>query len=195
MLHRIVDVFDENGSFAESFTVILAGAGSTPTDHDYETAGLQLARQKKLMPQQLFPSLRARVRPKPEMIWSSDMKPLSSPHRVLIVEDELLIAIMLEEIVAEAGFQVVGPVATLPEALALAESERLDAALLDIFLDEKTKVFAAADVLAERQIPFAFVTAFRDSEIELVHRDRPVWFKPLIPNQIVHGLTQLVAGG
>jgi CheY-like chemotaxis protein len=192
MLHRIVDVFDDDGSFVESFTVILVEAGGGLSDADYENAALQLARRKKLSPRLPFKSLKARVRP---AMRNLEMQQPSNAFRVLIVEDELLIAIMLEEIVTEAGFQVVGPVATLPEALALAASERLDAALLDVWLDENTRVYAAADVLADRHIPFAFVTAYRDSEIELPHRDRPVWFKPLMPNQIAHGLATLVAGG
>jgi CheY-like chemotaxis protein len=191
MLHRIVDVFDHDGSFVESFTIILVEAGRGSSDADYEIAALELASRKRLSPRLPFTSFKARVRP---VMRNSEMQQPSNAFRVLIVEDELLIAIMLEEIVTEAGFQVVGPVATLPEALALAASERLDAALLDVWLDEKTRVYAAADVLADRHIPFAFVTAYRDAEIEIAHRGRPVWFKPLLPNQIAHGLATLVAG-
>ncbi|MGK9168704.1 response regulator [Inquilinus limosus] len=120
------------------------------------------------------------------------MESRERPPRVLIVEDDTWIAAMLEEIVRSAGIEVVGPVGTLREAVQLASSERLDAALLDVGLGD-TDVYAAADVLEERNIPFAFVTARSEAEIELLHRGRPVWTKPLLQQQITQGLMDLIA--
>ncbi|MGK9230116.1 response regulator [Inquilinus limosus] len=111
--------------------------------------------------------------------------------RVLIVEDDTWIAAMLEDIVRSAGLEVVGPVGTLREAVRIASSEQLDAALLDIGLG-RTEVYAAADVLDERNIPFAFVTAKSEAEIELLHRGRPVWTKPILQQQITRGLKDLI---
>ncbi|WP_026870105.1 response regulator [Inquilinus limosus] len=113
------------------------------------------------------------------------------PPRVLIVEDDTWIAAMLEDIVRSAGLEVVGPVGTLREAVRIASSEQLDAALLDIGLG-RTEVYAAADVLDERNIPFAFVTAKSEAEIELLHRGRPVWTKPILQQQITRGLKDLI---
>lgn len=111
--------------------------------------------------------------------------------RVLIVEDDMWIAGMLAEIAASAGVEVVGPVSTLREAVRIASSERLDAALLDIELG-RAEVYAAADVLDERNIPFAFVTGRSEAEIELLHRGRPVWTKPFLQQQIANGLKELI---
>ena len=111
--------------------------------------------------------------------------------RVLIVEDDAWIAGMLATIAASAGVEVVGPVSTLREAVRIASSERLDAALLDIGLG-RTEVYAAADVLDERGIPFAFVTGRSEAEIELLHRGRPVWSKPFLQQQIANGLRELI---
>ncbi|MBW8724333.1 MAG: response regulator [Inquilinus limosus] len=112
--------------------------------------------------------------------------------RVLIVEDDTWIAAMLADIAASAGLEVVGPVSTLREAVQIASSERLDAALLDIGLG-RTEVYAAADVLEERDIPFAFVTGRSEAEIELLHRGRPVWTKPFLQQQVANGLKDLIA--
>jgi DNA-binding response OmpR family regulator len=119
------------------------------------------------------------------------MESREPPPRVLIVEDDTWIAAMLESIVRSAGLEVVGPVSTLREAVRIASSERLDAALLDIGLG-RTEVYAAADVLEERDIPFAFVTGRSEAEIELLHRGRPVWTKPFLQQQIAQGLKDLI---
>ncbi|WP_179222051.1 response regulator [Inquilinus limosus] len=111
--------------------------------------------------------------------------------RVLIVEDDAWLAAMLADIAASAGVEVVGPVSTLHDAVRIASSERLDAALLDIGLG-RTEVYAAADVLEERDIPFAFVTGRTEAEIELLHRGRPVWSKPFLQQQIANGLKELI---
>jgi len=114
------------------------------------------------------------------------------PRRVMLVEDELLPALLLEEIVRDAGFTVVGPVGRLQEAIDMAKAECIDAAVLDIQLDRDT-VFPVADILKGRRIPFAFVTARSEAEIELLHRGRPVWTKPLLQDQIKRGLKDLIS--
>ena len=73
-------------------------------------------------------------------------------RRVLIVEDEAMIAGLIEVILREAEWSVVGPVATLERALATIERERLDAALLDVRVNGHD-AFAVADVLVRRRIP------------------------------------------
>ena len=79
--------------------------------------------------------------------------------RVLIVEDEAMIAGLIETILSAAGWSVVGPVATLERALETIELERLDAALLDVRINDHD-AFAVADVLMARRIPFIFVSGF-----------------------------------
>ena len=77
--------------------------------------------------------------------------------RVLVVEDEYLIAQEENDLLTDAGCVVVGPVPTGELALHLLGRERFDVALLDINLTGKD-VFGFADLLAQRHIPFAFVT-------------------------------------
>jgi DNA-binding response OmpR family regulator len=115
-----------------------------------------------------------------------------SNYRLLIVEDEFVIAAMLDMVGREAGYQIAGVAPTLREGVALAMSERIDVALLDINLPSDTEVFAVADVLDERSIPFAFVTGDRDRDVELLYRDRPIVFKPIVPEAIVKTLDALV---
>lgn len=78
--------------------------------------------------------------------------------RVLIVEDELLIAMDLAWTVKDAGGQVVGPVASVKEALGLARNEPLDGAILDVNLSDG-EVTPVAEALAERRIPVVMHTA------------------------------------
>jgi CheY-like chemotaxis protein len=86
--------------------------------------------------------------------------------RVLVVKDELLLALNLEELISEFGIDVVGPFATLAEAARAAESEQLDGALLDVRLQGNERVYPVADILPWRGIPHLFVTAQNRDEIE-----------------------------
>jgi DNA-binding response OmpR family regulator len=112
--------------------------------------------------------------------------------RILIVEDEYWIASMLETTLRDAGYDVVGPASTLREGVMLAMTEQIDAALLDIRLPKDATSYSVADALDERNIPFGFITAHRDIDIELLYRDRPRWFKPFISDEILEGLDILV---
>ena len=77
--------------------------------------------------------------------------------RVLVVEDEALIAYDIREGLADAGAVVVGPAATVDKALSLADANDLSAAILDVRLDGET-VFPVAAALCARSIPFVFHT-------------------------------------
>jgi len=103
---------------------------------------------------------------------------LPTSRAVMLVEDDPWLAMALEEVVRDAGFKVVGPVGRLQDAIELARSETIDVAVLDIQLNREM-VYPVADILLGRNVPFAFVTAFPESEIQLPHRSRPVWNKPI----------------
>jgi DNA-binding response OmpR family regulator len=77
--------------------------------------------------------------------------------RVLVLEDEPLIAMMMEDWLRELGHEPIGPVGSVAEALVLVESTRLDAALLDVAVAGDTS-FRVAERLQAHQVPFAFVT-------------------------------------
>src|SRR6266481_5458911 len=84
-------------------------------------------------------------------------QPLAS---VLILEDDPLTGKMLSELVREAGYQVVGPSASIESALILVAERGINAALLDIDLGAEGLCFGLAKMLQAQRIPFAFLTAY-----------------------------------
>jgi len=80
-------------------------------------------------------------------------------NRILIVEDEALVALHTQQIVTDAGYEVVGPAFTLEEAKLMAEEEPLDGAILDIYLAGEL-VWPAAEILSKRGVGFLFLTGF-----------------------------------
>ena len=81
------------------------------------------------------------------------------PLRVLVVEDEPIVAMCLEDILDALGCIPIGPVARLSEGLALAQNEMLDAAILDINLSGERST-PIADALRLRGVPFAFASGY-----------------------------------
>ena len=99
-------------------------------------------------------------------------------RRVLVVEDEMMIAMLVEDMLADLGCSVVGPAHGLQAAMALAEdSTDLDAALLDVNLAGQP-VFAVADVLRSRNVPIIFCTGYGDAGLREADRGAPVLQKP-----------------
>ena len=84
-------------------------------------------------------------------------RPRLSGERVLVVEDEFIIALDIQASLEEAGATVVGPALTLQQALQLAEKEKLSAAMLDLRLG-RDSASPVAQILRERHIPFLFYT-------------------------------------
>ena len=82
-----------------------------------------------------------------------------SGRRVLVVEDESLVAMLLETILEDMGCLPVGPASSVDEGLALATDEHLDAALLDVNVAGR-HVFPIAEVLKARGVPFVFSTGY-----------------------------------
>ncbi len=110
-------------------------------------------------------------------------------RRLLVVEDEELIGLMLVDLLEEMGAQVVGPAATAAEALELATSERLSGALLDLSLGG-APAYPIADRLMERDIPFVFITGYGQAHILPRYAHVPVLTKPFGQRH----LTMLLAG-
>jgi DNA-binding response OmpR family regulator len=98
--------------------------------------------------------------------------------RVLLVEDEALVALMIQETLAEFGFDVLGPVATVSEALAAARDQCIDAAVLDINLGDDL-VYTVAEILARRGVPFVFVTGYDSDSVDARFSGIPVLQKPI----------------
>jgi DNA-binding response OmpR family regulator len=97
--------------------------------------------------------------------------------RVLVVEDEASIAMMLRDWLAELGCEAVGPVNTVQDALTLIDDEALDAAILDVALGEQD-CYPIADALRDRGVPFAFATGRAGDNLAVRHADAPTLLKP-----------------
>jgi CheY-like chemotaxis protein len=112
--------------------------------------------------------------------------------RILVVEDEYLLADDLSHALATAGAEVLGPVASIDEAKRMIAGEvRIDAALLDINLRGEM-VFPVADALDARGIPFAFTTGYDHGAIPDRFSERPRLVKPFKPQKIAQLLTLLL---
>lgn len=96
---------------------------------------------------------------------------------MLLIEDQMIVAIQIADMLRAAGCEVVGPVGTVHAAIALAHEEALDAAVLDVNLDGE-KVYPAAEELQTRGIPFIFATGYGESTLPEKWRDQPRLSKP-----------------
>ncbi len=119
------------------------------------------------------------------------MNKLLYGRRVLVVEDEMFILLMMEGMLADLGCESIVSAATVDQALALIDGQALDAALLDMNLDGN-KTHRVADALAARGVPFAFVTGYDGSGIRESDRDRPLLKKPFVFERLVEMLTGLL---
>ena len=100
--------------------------------------------------------------------------PLSG-RRVLVVEDETMVAWLLEDMLADLGCAVVGPAAYVNQALAMLDAEALDAAVLDL---NGQKSYPVADALAARGVPFVFSTGYNKDSLPNSYQSFPVLQKP-----------------
>jgi CheY-like chemotaxis protein len=108
---------------------------------------------------------------------NTGLPPRSAGLRILVVEDESVIAMLLEDILTQFGHQVVGPVARLGKAVELARHEALDTAILDVNMNGE-EVYPVAEALAEREIPFVFASGYGKSSLRNPFADCPVLTKP-----------------
>jgi CheY-like chemotaxis protein len=114
-----------------------------------------------------------------------------TPARVLVVEDEYLVRLMLAELLAELGYDVVALAGNVKEGEEHAEQAKIDVALLDVNLGGE-KVFPVADVLESRGVPFCFVTGYGRAGISPAHKTRPVLQKPFQKDDLARMLRDLV---
>lgn len=106
--------------------------------------------------------------------------------RVLLVEDETLVAMLLEDMISDLGGTVVGSASRVAQALDLLADGRgrIDLAVLDVNLGGE-EAFPIATALAERGVPFAFSTGYGNSGLPEIWRNRPTLQKPFTQEQVI----------
>lgn len=103
---------------------------------------------------------------------------LKTGNRILLVEDEILVAMMMRDILSDLGYAVVGPFSRLSEAMIAAVHDEIDAGVVDINLGGEF-VYPVADVLVARGIPFVFITGYGVESIDKRFGSVPIIKKPV----------------
>jgi DNA-binding response OmpR family regulator len=114
--------------------------------------------------------------------------------RILVVEDEMMIAFFIEDCLADLGHQIVGPASRVAAALDLAETEILDLALLDINVAGE-QVYPVARQLRARGIPFAFLSGYSARGVSDEWAGTPILSKPFVPEGLKAQIGALMQGG
>jgi CheY-like chemotaxis protein len=112
--------------------------------------------------------------------------------RILIVEDEAIIAAFAEDILHDLGATVVGPAYSVAQALKLAETAALDAALLDVNVRDES-IIPVRDLLRARGVPFVFATGYGAERSRDVTEGSPVVDKPYSTERIARALADCLA--
>jgi CheY-like chemotaxis protein len=110
---------------------------------------------------------------------------------VLLVEDEAIIAMLMEDLLDELGCDVVATAANLNDAVAAAGTGQFDVAFLDVNL-RGTPVYPVADVLRTRAIPFAFVTGYGSTGMDATHPGAPILQKPFQSHDLAAVIRRLL---
>ncbi|MGD9979826.1 MAG: PAS domain S-box protein [Hyphomonadaceae bacterium] len=117
-------------------------------------------------------------------------RPVLKGKRVLVIEDEPLIGMVLADYLADAGCEVVGPAPNIDKAKALVAESNIDAALVDGNLAGRP-VDEVAIALKSRNVPFAFVTGYGRGGLPEGFADAPIVEKPFTQEQVVTTLERL----
>jgi DNA-binding response OmpR family regulator len=111
-------------------------------------------------------------------------------RRILVVEDEMMIAILLDESLRHLGCTVLGPVAKLDAAKRVAAEEAFDAAVLDVNI-RGGQVFPVAHILEQRGIPFVLASGYSDWVLPADMQGKPRLTKPFTLRELEHEVRQL----
>ena len=117
----------------------------------------------------------------------SDSPVVSLDQCILVVEDEMLVAMMLEDMLTDIGYRVI-KAARVTKATGLAATEDIDCAILDVNLDGETS-YPVAKELRRRGIPFLFSTGYSAASLRADYSDCPILSKPYSPQ----GLERILA--
>lgn len=121
------------------------------------------------------------------------LKPeLAAGLRVLVVEDESIVTMLIEDTLLDLGCEIAGIASRFDEALEKARSLDIDAAILDVNLNGD-KTFPIAELLAGRGIPFVFATGYGAAGLPEKFRDAPILAKPFQNADLRRALAQSIA--
>jgi DNA-binding NtrC family response regulator len=111
--------------------------------------------------------------------------------RVLLVEDEMLVAWLFEDMLADLGCAVIGPASSVNQALAMIDAEAIDAAVLDVNLNGQMS-YPIADALAARGVPFVLSTGYDKDTLPDGYQTFPVLQKPIQRSELSDTLAKLL---
>jgi len=111
-------------------------------------------------------------------------------RRALIVEDEIMVAMYVEDLLTELGFEVAGLATALEQALPLAREGEFDFAVLDINLAGRVS-FPIADVLRERGIPFLFASGYGSKGMRDDYRSAVRIQKPFLGHDLAQAIAKI----
>ena len=114
----------------------------------------------------------------------------AAKRRVLVVEDEMLIGMLLEDMLTDLGHEVAAIVPRLKEAMAAVDRETYDLAILDVHLHGES-AFPVAEALITKGIPFVFATGYGERGLPENYRGRPVLQKPFAKDDLERVLHRL----
>jgi CheY-like chemotaxis protein len=121
-----------------------------------------------------------------------ERKEVSSVARILIVDDEPMISLLLEDWLGELGYEVIGPAHNVATALASIGSAPPDAAIVDVTLGKETG-YPVAERLAQRNIPFVFATGHAEGSLPPPFERAPMLIKPYDFAAIQAAVAQMLA--
>ncbi len=110
--------------------------------------------------------------------------------RILVVEDETMVSMLLEDYLEELGCDVVGSVADVQQAIEMSQRGSIDGAILDVNLGG-TPSYPVAAALDEMAIPYLFITGYGEAGLDADYRDRPVLQKPFTVSTFQQCLSDL----
>jgi CheY-like chemotaxis protein len=111
------------------------------------------------------------------MTSATQLQSATPAKRILVVEDELMIRMLLEDMLGELGYTVAAEAARIEEALEAAKNADFDIAILDVNLNGQP-ISPVADALVARGMPFVFATGYGERGLPEPYRDRPTLKKP-----------------
>lgn len=118
--------------------------------------------------------------------------PQQTGYKVFVVEDEFLIRMLLEDMLADLGHEIAAVAGSVNEAIELAKTSSFELAILDVNLDGRD-VYPVADILTERGVPFVFVTGYGGRGLPEPYRERLTLQKPFQLEDLRTTLDTLVA--